>query len=128
MTVPPQECPTRTTGPVCASSTRFVAATSSAREERGFWMAMTLSPLAWSRGMILFQLDPSAKAPCTSTTVGAGAVAGLVVGEAAGLALGAGGAAGLVLGAGGTAGFALGATGLLSAAGAWAWADLGRIE
>ena len=37
MTVPPQEWPTRMVGPSWRSSTRFVAATSSASEVSGFW-------------------------------------------------------------------------------------------
>ena len=69
MTTPPQEWPTRTTGPVCASSTRRVAATSSASEVSGFWTETTFRPLACRRGTTRFHAEPSAKAPCTSTTV-----------------------------------------------------------
>src|ERR1043166_7190457 len=36
MTTPPQECPTRMTGPFCRASARLVAATSSANEVKGF--------------------------------------------------------------------------------------------
>jgi len=36
MTAPPQEWPTRMTGPVCRASARLVAATSSANEVNGF--------------------------------------------------------------------------------------------
>src|SRR5690349_7121439 len=47
--------------------TRFVAATSSARELNGFCTATTCSPFASSNGITRFQLDPSANAPCTRT-------------------------------------------------------------
>src|SRR3954452_13646706 len=36
----------------------------------GFAGAVTCTPSACSRSITLFQLDPSAKAPCTRTTVG----------------------------------------------------------
>ena len=36
----------------------------------GFAGAVTFTPLACSRSMTPFQLEPSANAPCTSTTVG----------------------------------------------------------
>src|ERR1700678_1295374 len=36
MTMPAQECPTRTTGPGCSAIARFVAATSSANDDNGF--------------------------------------------------------------------------------------------
>src|SRR5689334_6591403 len=69
MTTPPHECPTSTTGPDCASSTRRVAATSSASEVSGFCTETTCRPRACSRGMIESQDEPSAKAPWTRTTV-----------------------------------------------------------
>src|SRR3984957_8045156 len=47
---------------------RFVDATSSAIEFKGFWTATACRPLACSKGMSLDQLDPSAQAPWTSTT------------------------------------------------------------
>src|SRR6267143_3506985 len=49
--------------------TRLPAATSSAREVRGFCTATTFRPLAWRIGMTLSQLEPSANAPWISTTV-----------------------------------------------------------
>src|SRR3981081_3518828 len=69
MTAPPQEWPTMRTGPFCMSITRWVAVTSSARELRGFWTATAFSPRFVRRGITLAQQEPSAKAPCTSTTV-----------------------------------------------------------
>src|SRR5690606_37866455 len=46
---------------------RLVAATSSAKEVRGFCTAITLYPFAWSLVTTLDQLLPSANAPCTKT-------------------------------------------------------------
>jgi hypothetical protein len=57
------------TGPFCMSTTRWVAVTSSARELRGFWTATAFSPRFVRRWITLAQQEPSAKAPCTSTTV-----------------------------------------------------------
>ena len=70
MTEPPQEWPTSTTGPVWALITRLAKATSSSSEVNGFCTAIAFRPWACSSGMTLFQDEPSAKAPCTSTTVG----------------------------------------------------------
>ncbi|MNR32629.1 hypothetical protein D3C85_1502300 [compost metagenome] len=70
MTVPPQEWPTSTTSPSWLFSARWVAATSSASEVRGFCTTVTLMPSACSRGTTLAQSEPSAKAPWTITTEG----------------------------------------------------------
>jgi len=69
MTVPPQEWATSTVGPSCSASARRVAATDSASEVSGFCTAVTCRPAACRRGMTSAQLDPSAHAPCTSTTL-----------------------------------------------------------
>jgi len=69
ITAPPQEWPTRTTSPLWASTTRRTAATSSASDDSGFCTDTTFKPFACSSGVTWFQLDPSANAPCTSTTV-----------------------------------------------------------
>src|SRR3954470_1740517 len=45
----------------------------------GFAGAVTCTPSACSRSITLFQLDPSAKAPCTRTTVGRDPSRGYVV-------------------------------------------------
>src|SRR4051794_29317589 len=68
MTVPPQECATSTVGPSCSASARLVAWTESASDDSGFCTAVTLSPAAWRIGITSDQLEPSAQAPCTSTT------------------------------------------------------------
>src|SRR5580765_8460328 len=47
---------------------RLVALWSSSTDFRGICAARTWRPLAWRIGITLFQLDPSAHAPCTSTT------------------------------------------------------------
>src|ERR671936_421413 len=70
ITAPPYEWPTTTTGPDCASITRFVVSTSVASDVSGFWTAITVYPWSWRRGMTSCQLEPSANAPCTSTIVG----------------------------------------------------------
>src|SRR5260370_42549085 len=67
MTDPAHEWPTSTTGPVCRSIARVVAETSSPRDVSEFCTDVTCRPFASSRGMTLFQLDPSAKAQCPST-------------------------------------------------------------
>src|ERR1700690_1651845 len=68
MTVPPQECATRMVGPSCSARARRVASTESFSDVSGFCTAVTLRPAACSLGMTSAQLDPSAQAPCTSTT------------------------------------------------------------
>src|SRR5438552_14018438 len=68
ITAPPYEWPTRMTGPSRRAIARFVAATSSASEVSGFWMATAFRPAFSSSGITLAQLEPSAHAPCTSTT------------------------------------------------------------
>src|SRR5271154_4629903 len=67
--MPPQLCPTSTTGPSMSETIRLVAAKSSASDESGSWAAMTRRPFACRRGITLLQLDPSAHAPCTNTIV-----------------------------------------------------------
>src|SRR5712664_1553928 len=47
---------------------RLVAATSSAKDVRGFPAVVTRKPLAFSNGTTFDQLESSANAPCTSTT------------------------------------------------------------
>src|SRR5258706_1516221 len=69
MTVPPQEWATSTVGPSCSANARRVAATDSASEVSGFCTAVTFTPAAWRRGITSAQLEPSAHAPCTSTTL-----------------------------------------------------------
>src|SRR5580698_8516433 len=70
MTEPPYECPTSTTSPFCASMTRLVVATSSANDLSGFCTAVTVNPSSSKIGITFFQLEPSEKAPCTSTIEG----------------------------------------------------------
>ncbi len=55
--------------PFWAASTFWVAATSSSSEVIGISTSVTLKPLARSRCATLSQLDLSAKAPGTSTTL-----------------------------------------------------------
>src|SRR5258708_21056204 len=76
MTTPPHECPTSTTGPGWLSMTFSVAATSSASDVKGFGTDTTRRFLACKMGITFSQLDPSAKSPCTSTTVGPSRVPG----------------------------------------------------
>src|SRR5262245_35466213 len=66
---PPQEWPTRRTGPSCMPITRWAAVTSSPSELRGFWTAIAFSPRLVSKGMTFAQQEPSANAPCTRTIV-----------------------------------------------------------
>src|SRR5262249_2527625 len=70
MTAPPYECATSSTGPGISSSTPAVYAESISIPRSGFAGAVTSTPFSWSRSITPFQLDASAKAPCTSTTVG----------------------------------------------------------
>ncbi|XHS34078.1 hypothetical protein ACFJI1_15520 [Pseudoxanthomonas sp. UC29_72] len=58
-----------------AWSVRRVAATSSASDVVGFCTATTFSRARSSRAMTTRQLEASAQAPCTRTTVGLGACA-----------------------------------------------------
>src|SRR6202171_2333867 len=69
MTVPTQEWATSTVGPSCSARARRVAATESSSEVSGFCTAVTLRPAACRYGMTAAQLEPSAHAPCTSTTL-----------------------------------------------------------
>src|ERR1700738_4434029 len=73
MTVPPQEWATSTVGPSCSANARRVAATDSASVVSGFCTAVTCKPAAWRREITSAQLEPSAHAPCTSTTLRASA-------------------------------------------------------
>src|SRR5712664_3510203 len=68
ITAPPYEWPTRMTGPSRRAIARLVAATSSARDVSGFWIATAFSPAFSSSGITFAQLEPSAHAPCTRTT------------------------------------------------------------
>src|SRR6266568_5639198 len=56
------------TGPSRRAIARLVAATSSASDVSGFCAATAFSPAFSSSGITLAQLEPSAHAPCTSTT------------------------------------------------------------
>jgi hypothetical protein len=58
-------------GPSVSAMMRYVAVTSSSIDVRGICTATTGKSLACSRRITLFQLDPSAQAPCTSTMVAA---------------------------------------------------------
>src|SRR5882672_3681160 len=69
MTVPPHEWATSTVGPSCSANARRVAATESASDVSGFCTAVTCKPAACRREMTSAQLEPSAHAPCTSTTL-----------------------------------------------------------
>src|SRR5258706_6158998 len=69
MTVPPQEWATSTVGPSCSANARRVAATESSSDVSGFCTAVTCNPAAWRRAITSLQEDPSAHAPCTSTTL-----------------------------------------------------------
>src|SRR5258706_12976862 len=69
MTVPLQEWATSTVGPSCSANARRVAATESASDVSGFCTAVTCRPAAWRRKITSLQLEPSAHAPCTSTTL-----------------------------------------------------------
>src|SRR5882672_2517959 len=73
MTVPPHEWATSTVGPSCSANARRVAATESASDVSGFCTAVTCKPAACRREMTSAQLEPSAHAPCTSTTLRASA-------------------------------------------------------
>ena len=66
----PYEWPTASTGPGVCSNTLAVYAESTEMPRSGFAGAVTCTPLACSRSITPFQLEPSANAPCTSTTVG----------------------------------------------------------
>src|SRR6266849_1152238 len=57
--------------PSVSAMMRAVAAASSSRDVKGICTATTGKSLDSSRGITLFQLDPSAQAPCTSTMVAA---------------------------------------------------------
>jgi hypothetical protein len=70
ITAPPYECPTAMIGPGVCSSTPAMYAESIESPRSGFAGAMTGTPFSCSRSITLFQLEPSANAPCTSTTVG----------------------------------------------------------
>jgi hypothetical protein len=59
----------RTIGPSIRSMARSSAATSSCNERNGSGAADTCRPSAASGLMIIDQLDPSAQAPWTSTTL-----------------------------------------------------------
>src|SRR6266436_3782930 len=70
ITAPPYECPTRITGPGCASITLFVVATSPASEIVGFWTMATLYPSLRTSWNSPSQPDPSTNPPWTRTIVG----------------------------------------------------------
>ena len=68
-----------TVGPSCRASTRSAEATASGSVVSGFCTAVALSPAACNRAITSVQHDPSAKSPCTRTTLrafGAGCAAG----------------------------------------------------
>ena len=67
--IPENECPTSTVGPSCRASTRWAEATASGSVVRGFCTDVALSPAACNRAITSNQHDPSAKSPCTRTTL-----------------------------------------------------------
>src|SRR6202000_2958353 len=67
--MPENGWPTRTVGPFCRASTRSAAATASGSVVSGFCTEVTLRPSACNRAITSDQQDPSAKSPCTSTTL-----------------------------------------------------------
>src|SRR5271155_236815 len=67
--IPEKECPTRTVGPSCRASTRSAEATASGSVVSGFCTDVALSPAACNRAITSDQDDPSAKSPCTKTTL-----------------------------------------------------------
>src|SRR6516165_4679143 len=67
--MPEKEWPTRTVGPSCRASTRLADATASGSVVNGFCTEVTLRPAVCNRGMTSLQQEPSAKSPCTSTTL-----------------------------------------------------------
>src|SRR3984885_11698347 len=67
--MPEKECPTKTVGPSWRASTRWAEATASGSVVRGFCTAVALSPAACNRVITSDQHDPSAKSPCTRTTL-----------------------------------------------------------
>src|ERR1700761_1447700 len=67
--MPEKEWPTRTVGPSCRASTRSAEATASGSVVRGFCTAVALRPAACNRAITSDQQDPSAKSPCTRTTL-----------------------------------------------------------
>src|SRR6185312_6429127 len=67
--IPENECPTRTVGPSCRASTCSAEATASGSVVRGFCTDVTLRPAACNLGITSDQHDPSAKRPCTKTTL-----------------------------------------------------------
>src|SRR5262249_10046731 len=69
MTAPAYACPVRITGPSVRAMARFNAAMSSANEVRGIGAATTRSPSRARPRITYFQLEPSAHAPWTATTV-----------------------------------------------------------
>src|ERR1700678_1766621 len=68
-TPPAYAWPARTTGPSVRSMTRLTAFTSSSSVVSGLGAAGTLSPACCRPVPTRLQLDPSAQAPWTSTTV-----------------------------------------------------------
>ena len=70
ITAPPYEWPTASTGPGTWSRTLAMYAESLEMPRNGFAGTVTGTPFARSRVATGLQLDPSANAPCTSTTVG----------------------------------------------------------
>jgi hypothetical protein len=69
ITAPPYECPTARTRPGTWSNTLATYALSLEMPRSGLAAAITWMPCAWRRSMTPAQLELSAKAPCTSTTV-----------------------------------------------------------
>src|SRR5262245_53807987 len=76
--MPAKEWPTSTVGPCCRASASCVASTPACSVVNGFCTDVTWIPFGWSRAMTSDQHDPSAKRPCTRTTLrtlGAGCAA-----------------------------------------------------
>src|SRR6478752_5480306 len=69
MTAPPYEWPTSSTGPSTDSAARRTLSASVVTLRSGFGVAIAATPRPRRLASTPLQLDDSAKAPCTSTTV-----------------------------------------------------------
>src|SRR4029453_18522422 len=67
--MPEYECATRTVGPSIKASVRRANSQSSSSVRNGFCTEATFSPRACRYGITSDQQEPSAYAPCTSTTL-----------------------------------------------------------
>src|ERR1700733_12423324 len=69
MTAPAYACPATITGPSVRVMVRFRAAASSLSDVNGIGAAITFKPRSSSERITACQLEPSAHAPWTTTTV-----------------------------------------------------------